>query len=103
MVMFKIEVEDSNGVWSDVRGADGNILTFENENDARAKLMELYPVMVRMEKYAGGKHARVVRVHLRWNICFKAYKYTVECLENMMHSGVSKSSTLRPIHKAGSP
>lgn len=48
--MFKIEVEDDNGVWSDVRSADGTILTFENEDDARAKLMELYPVMVQMEK-----------------------------------------------------
>lgn len=80
--MFKIEVNDDNGVWSDVRsadsyssrkriyqsvwsdvrGADGTILTFENEDDARVKLMELYPVMVQMEKYAGGKHTRVVRV-----------------------------------------
>ena len=61
-LMFKIEVEDENGVWSDVRGADGAILTFKNENDARAKLAELYPIMVQMEKYAGGKHTRVVRI-----------------------------------------
>jgi hypothetical protein len=60
--MFKIEIEDDRGLWSDVRGADGAILTFESEADARAKLAELYPVMVQMEKYAGGKHPRVVRV-----------------------------------------
>jgi len=60
--MFKIEVEDDRGIWSDVRGADGRILTFDNEDAARAKLAELYPVMVQMEKYAGGKHTRVVRV-----------------------------------------
>jgi biotin carboxylase len=60
--MFKIEIEDDRGLWSDVRGADGAILTFESEADARAKLAELYPVMVQMEKYAGGKHTRVVRV-----------------------------------------
>ncbi|MEP7183856.1 MAG: hypothetical protein ABI886_16890 [Betaproteobacteria bacterium] len=60
--MFKIEVEDTHGIWSDVRGADGALLTFENEGDARAKLAELYPVIVQMEKYAGGKHTRVVRV-----------------------------------------
>lgn len=60
--MFKIEVEDDNGIWSDVRDADGAILTFENEDEARAKLAELYPIMVQMEKYGGGKRTRVVRV-----------------------------------------
>jgi hypothetical protein len=60
--MFKIEVEDDRGRWSDVRDASGNVLTFENEADARAKLAELYPVMVQMEKYGGGKRTRVVRV-----------------------------------------
>lgn len=60
--MFKIEIEDDRGLWSDVRGTDGAILTFESEADARAKLAELYPVMVQMEKYAGGKHTRVVRI-----------------------------------------
>lgn len=60
--MFKIEVEDDNGIWSDVRDADGTILTFENEDEARAKLAELYPIMVQMEKYGGGKRTRVVRV-----------------------------------------
>lgn len=60
--MFKIEVEDGHGLWSDVRGADGAILTFEREDDARAKLAALYPVIVQMEKYGGGKRTRVVRV-----------------------------------------
>ena len=60
--MFKIEIEDGHGVWSDVRGADGGVLTFDDERVARAKLAELYPVMVQMEKYAGGKRTRVVRV-----------------------------------------
>ena len=60
--MFKIEVEDDRGVWSDVRGSDGTALTFENEDDARAKLRELYPVPVQMEKFGGGKRTRVVRV-----------------------------------------
>jgi hypothetical protein len=60
--MFKIEIEDDRGLWSDVRGADGAILTFDSEDAARARLAELYPVMVQMEKYAGGKHTRVVRV-----------------------------------------
>ena len=60
--MFKIEVEDGNGIWSDVSSPDGTLLTFEKEDDARAKLAELYPIMVQMEKYAGGKRTRVVRV-----------------------------------------
>ena len=60
--MFKIEVEDGNGIWSDVSGPDGTLLTFEKEVAARAKLAELYPILVQMEKYAGGKRTRVVRV-----------------------------------------
>ena len=60
--MFKIEIEDNRGVWSDVRGPDGTVLTFENEDAARAKLRELYPVLAQMEKYGGGKRTRVVRV-----------------------------------------
>jgi hypothetical protein len=60
--MFKIEVEDSRGVWSDVRDANGTVLTFEKEDDARVKLRELYPVLVQMEQYGGGKRTRIVRV-----------------------------------------
>ena len=60
--MFKIEVQDDRGIWSDVRGADGTILTFEREEDARAKLTELYYVLVQMEKYGDRKRTRVVRV-----------------------------------------
>ena len=60
--MFKIEVEDDKGIWSDVRGADGKILMFEKEEDARAKLAELYFVLVQMEKYGDRKRTRVVRV-----------------------------------------
>ena len=36
MQKFKIEVEDDKGLWSDVRGADGAILTFDDET-ARAR------------------------------------------------------------------
>jgi len=60
--MFKIEVEDGHGIWTDVRGSDGAILTFEREEDARAKLAELFPILVQMEKYAGGKRTRVIRI-----------------------------------------
>jgi len=60
--MFKIEVEDGTGVWSDVRGEDGKVLTFEAEDAARAALAERFPVIVQMEKYAGGKRTRVMRI-----------------------------------------
>jgi len=60
--MFKLEVRDEHGIWSDVRGGDGAVLTFDDEGDARAKLEALYPVLVKMEKYGDPKRTRVVRV-----------------------------------------
>ena len=60
--MYKIEVEDGKGLWSDIRGDDGNVLTFDSEDVARAALAERYPVLVQMEKYAGGKRTRVIRI-----------------------------------------
>ena len=60
--MFKIEVEDDRGIWSDVRNDDGTIMTFEHEDEARARLAALFPVLVQMEKYAGGKRTRVIRI-----------------------------------------
>lgn len=62
MQKFKIEVENGKGIWTDVRGADGSILIFDDEGAARAKLAELYPVLVKMEKYGDGKRTRVIRI-----------------------------------------
>lgn len=59
---FKIEVEAGNGIWSDVRGSDGAVLTFDSETEARARLAELYPIEVQMERYGGGKRTRVIRI-----------------------------------------
>lgn len=59
---FKIEVEAGNGIWSDVRGSDSKVLTFDSETEARAKLGELYPIEVQMERYGGGKRTRVIRI-----------------------------------------
>ena len=61
-MQFKIEVQDETGVWSDVRGPDGKLLVFDDEGAARAALAERYPVLVQMEKYAGGKRTRVIRI-----------------------------------------
>ena len=61
-MLFKIETEDDKGVWTDVRGADGSILTFDSQAAAQAKLAELFPVLVKMENYVGGKRSRVVQI-----------------------------------------
>jgi hypothetical protein len=61
-MQYKIEVEDDRGLWTDVRGTDGRVLTFDSEDSARAALKERFPVLVQMEKYAGGKHTRVIRI-----------------------------------------
>ena len=60
--MYKIEVEDDKGIWSDVYGDDGKLLTFEKEDQARAALAARFPILVQMEKYAGGKRTRVIRI-----------------------------------------
>jgi hypothetical protein len=63
--MFKLQVQDDENdarVWHDVKGANGELLKFENEAEARAKLEELFPVLVKMEKYAGPKRTRVLNI-----------------------------------------
>jgi hypothetical protein len=59
---YKIEVQDETGIWSDVRGDDGAVLIYDDENAARAALAERFPILVQMEKYAGGKRTRVIRI-----------------------------------------
>ena len=59
---YKIEVQDDTGIWSDVRGSDGKVLVFDDDAAARAALAERFPVLVQMEKYAGGKRTRVIRI-----------------------------------------
>ena len=61
-MQYKIEVQDETGIWSDVRGSDGKVLVFDDEGAARAALAERYPVLVKMEQYAGGKRTRVIRI-----------------------------------------
>ena len=63
--MFKLQVQDDDNdarVWHDVKGANGERLAFEKEADARAKLEELFPVLVKMERYAGPKRTRVINI-----------------------------------------
>jgi len=60
--MFKLEVEQDNGIWVDVFGDDGKLLTFDTEQAARDGLRALFPVLVEMEKYGQGKRTRVIRI-----------------------------------------
>ncbi|MBL8514654.1 MAG: hypothetical protein JNJ55_11745 [Betaproteobacteria bacterium] len=63
---FKLQVQDDDSRpdhWRDVKGEFGRPLVFEHENDARAKLKELFPLLVKLEEFAAGsKRARVVVV-----------------------------------------
>ncbi|HEV2007779.1 MAG TPA: hypothetical protein VGQ88_03560 [Burkholderiales bacterium] len=63
--MFKMQVQDDENdprSWHDVKGPEGSLLIFESEAEARAKLEALYPVQVKMEKYAGPKTTRVIAI-----------------------------------------
>ncbi len=60
--MYKIETQEENGLWHDVRGPDGAILTMATESEAHARLEALYPVLVKMEKYGGTKRTRVIAI-----------------------------------------
>ncbi|MCW5604334.1 MAG: hypothetical protein KIT18_07300 [Burkholderiales bacterium] len=61
--MFKIQIdEENNGLWRNVTGTDGKLLVFEKEAEARARLAEMFPVLVKMEQYAGPKRTRVVAI-----------------------------------------
>lgn len=59
---YKIEYEDERGLWHDVFGDDGKLLVFDREDAARAALAERFPILVQMERYAGGKRTRVIRI-----------------------------------------
>lgn len=60
--MYKIEVQELDGVWHDICDKDNKLLTFDSETAARDKLRELFPVMVKMEDFAGPIRTRVVRI-----------------------------------------
>ena len=64
--MYKLQVQDDETdarVWHDVTGSDGALLTFKQESEARAKLEQLYPVLVKMERYAAdSKRTRVIAI-----------------------------------------
>jgi hypothetical protein len=61
---FKLQVQEDetdHRQWHDVLDANGRPHVFEKEEEARAKLAELFPVLVGLEKYAAGpKRTRVI-------------------------------------------
>ncbi len=65
--MFKLQVQEDDKdpqAWHDVRGADGKMLIFEKEIEARARLEQLFPILVKMERYAAdSKRTRVVSMY----------------------------------------
>jgi hypothetical protein len=67
MKSYKLQVQDDDAhpeIWHDVKNAEGRLLVFEKEDQARAKLEELYPILVKMERYASGpKRTRVLIVN----------------------------------------
>lgn len=60
--MYKVELEEENGLWHDVTGSDGTPLTFATRDDARAALARMYPVLVKLESYGGEKRTRVIEI-----------------------------------------
>ncbi|MBK8321283.1 MAG: hypothetical protein IPL06_00740 [Betaproteobacteria bacterium] len=57
------EDENDPRLWHDVRKPDGNLWIFEQEGEARAKLEELFPVLVGLERFsAGPKRTRVIAI-----------------------------------------
>jgi hypothetical protein len=65
--MFKLQVQEDDKdpqAWHDVNGPDGKLLTFEHDVEARAALEQLFPILVKMERYAAGsKRTRVVSMY----------------------------------------
>jgi len=67
MPAYKLQVQDDDKqpqAWRDVTNDAGGPMLFEKENEARARLEELFPLLVKLEKFAAGpKRARVVIVN----------------------------------------
>ncbi len=67
MSTYKLQVQDDDAQplnWRDVKSADGKPLVFNDEPAARSQLEQLFPVLVKLEKFAAGpKRTRVVVVN----------------------------------------
>ena len=67
MPTYKLQVQDDDAqptVWRDIKNDDGSLLVFDKEPTARDQLEQLFPVLVKLEKFAAGpKRTRVVIVN----------------------------------------
>jgi hypothetical protein len=67
MARYKLQVQDDDtkpDLWRDVKAENGALLVFDKEPEARQKLAELFPVLVKMEQFqADRKRSRVVVVN----------------------------------------
>ena len=57
MPTYKLQVQDDDkrpDYWHDVKSESGQLLVFDKEPDARARLEELFPLLVKMERFASG-------------------------------------------------
>jgi hypothetical protein len=63
---YKLQVQEDetdHRVWHDVFSPAGKLYIFEKEDEARAKLEELFPVLFGLEKFAAGpKRTRVIAI-----------------------------------------
>lgn len=67
MSRYKLQVQDDDArpdVWRDVKDDAGRPRVFDKETAARSALEEMFPVLVKLEKFAAGpKRTRVVIVN----------------------------------------
>jgi hypothetical protein len=67
MASYKLQVQDDDtkpDLWRDVKAENGTLMVFDKEPEARQKLAELFPVLVKMEQFqADRKRTRVVVVN----------------------------------------
>ncbi len=67
MPSYKLQVQDNDAhpeTWRDVKNEAGGLMVFDKEPEARAKLLELFPVLVKLEQFAAApKRTRVVVVN----------------------------------------
>jgi hypothetical protein len=63
---YKLQVQEDESdhrLWHDVLSPAGTPYVFDREEEARAKLAELFPVLVGLEKFAAGpKRTRVITI-----------------------------------------
>ncbi len=63
---YKLQVQEDEAdprQWHDVLSPAGSLLVFDDESLARAKLRELFPVLVQLEQFAAGpKRTRVIAI-----------------------------------------